>query len=54
MKLAKGSSFEFGKGDRCADCHKRKPGAPAEMTKMKNDRVVNQNTHNIINVWRPD
>ncbi len=54
MQIKKGSSFNFEEGDRCGACHKKKVGGPAEIITMKNDRVVKQNTTNIINVWHPE
>jgi hypothetical protein len=53
MGLEKGSSINFAEGDRCEACHKKKDDGPAEITKVKNDNVVRQNTKNILNVWRP-
>jgi hypothetical protein len=51
MGIEKGSSVRFGKGDRCADCHKKKVGGPTEITHIKNDNVVKQNTSKILNIW---
>jgi predicted CXXCH cytochrome family protein len=53
MKLEKGSSLSFAEGDRCEACHRKKDDGPAEITKLKNENVVRQNTKNILNVWRP-
>ncbi len=54
MKIEKGSSVQFGEGDRCADCHKKKAEAPAEITKMKNQNVYNQNKKLILQNWTPE
>lgn len=53
MGIEKGSSVSFKEGDRCAACHKKKEKGPAEITTVKNERVVEQNTKIILNVWRP-
>ncbi len=45
--------MELDKGRKCSECHKEKAGGPAEITRIKNDHVVKQNTTNIINEWRP-
>jgi len=49
MGIDKGNSG----GDRCTACHKRKAGAVAEMTQIKNQSVVKQNKTTILNVWHP-
>jgi len=41
------------KGRKCSDCHKKKTAGPVEITKLKNENVVKQNTEIILNVWRP-
>jgi len=51
MGIEKGNSVIFKEGDRCAACHKKKLGGPTEITQIKNDNVVRQNTHNTLNVW---
>ena len=51
MGIEKGNSVIFKEGDRCAACHKKKTEGPAEITHIKNDNVVKQNTHNTLNVW---
>jgi Class III cytochrome C family len=51
MGIEKGNSVIFKEGDRCAACHKKKTGGPTEITRIKNENVVKQNTHNILNVW---
>jgi hypothetical protein len=53
MQLEKGSSMNLAAGDRCAACHKKKADGPAEITELKNENVVKQNTKIILNVWRP-
>jgi predicted CXXCH cytochrome family protein len=54
MKLEKGSSIQFGEGDRCIDCHKKKVKGPAEITAMKNQNVYKQNKKTVLQDWRPD
>jgi predicted CXXCH cytochrome family protein len=54
MKVEKGSSTQFGKDGRCDACHKKKVGAPAEITKARNQNVYEQNKKLILNKWRPD
>ena len=46
--------MELEKGRKCTECHKEKKGRPTEITQMKNQNVVKQNTETIINVWRPE
>lgn len=41
------------KGQKCADCHKKKEDGPSEITSVKNENVVRQNKEVILNVWRP-
>jgi len=53
MGIEKGSSVIFKEGERCGACHKKKVIGPAEITKLKNENVVRQNTEIILNVWRP-
>lgn len=53
MGIEKGSSVAAEEGDRCAACHKKKAGGPAEITAVKNDTVVKQNTMRSLNAWRP-
>jgi hypothetical protein len=53
MGIQKGSSMADREGDRCAACHKKKPGGPAETTAIKNGTVVKQNTVRSLNTWRP-
>jgi hypothetical protein len=45
--------MELNKGRKCTECHKVKTGGPAEITQIKNQNVVKQNTTTILNVWRP-
>lgn len=45
--------MELEKGRKCNDCHKEKLGGPTEITDIKNQNVVKQNTTTILNVWRP-
>ena len=54
MQLKKGSSIQFAEGDRCVDCHKKKVGAPVEITKVRNQKVYEQNKKIILNKWRPE
>jgi hypothetical protein len=46
--------MELEKGRKCTECHKEKKVRPTEITQMKNQNVVKQNTETIINVWRPE
>ena len=54
MQLKKGSSIQFVEGGRCVACHKKKAGAPAELTKARNQKVYEQNKNIILNKWRPE
>ena len=45
--------MELEKGRKCTECHKVKTRGPAEITQIKNQNVVKQNTTTILNVWRP-
>lgn len=53
MGIDKGSNATLKGGDRCAACHKKKAGAAADITQIKNQSVVKQNTTTILNVWHP-
>ena len=45
--------MEMTKGRKCLECHKAVAGTPAEITQVKNQGAVKQNTAAILNVWRP-
>jgi hypothetical protein len=45
--------MEMTKGRKCLECHKAVAGKPAEITQVKNQGAVKQNTSTILNVWRP-
>ncbi len=53
MGIAKGGGATDKEGDRCAACHQRKAGGPADITSLKNATVVKQNTARNLNAWRP-
>ena len=54
MNIEKGNSTQFADGDRCVACHEKKVDAPAEITDVKNENVVRQNSQLILNVWKPE
>ena len=44
--------MEMTKGIKCSECHKKNT-APLEITQLKNQNVVRQNTSTILNAWHP-